>query len=36
VPAGTFETQYFSIQRKNRIPLEIWGSGPNIILVKLR
>ena len=36
VPAGTFKTQHFRVQRRNRVPLEIWGSGPNIIPVKLR
>lgn len=36
VPAGRFDTQHFRIQRKDRIPLEVWGCGPDIIPVKLR
>lgn len=36
VPAGRFRADHFSIERKERVPLEVWGAGPNIVPVKLR
>jgi len=36
VPAGTWDTRHYRIQRLNRPPLEIWGSGPDVIPVQLR